>query len=151
MRSALLGALASAALAGCATTEAPPSATAAVSALRPEPGEPYRSMMLPADVATVGPALENVAARCWLDGELRAANLLVDQTSGTLAFFNDGGQILTAEIHPRRTQLTEVRFSGAAIEEPGRYERMKSSLEAALASETETCGYPPTPATTDPT
>ena len=124
------------ALAACAQS-APPSGYGYRQPAAPE--ESFRSVVLEEEYAAVRSGLERVAAECWLDGELRAANLLVDRNTGDLGFYDDAGKMLTADIVPIRTRVTEVRLIGAAIEAPGRYERMKSSLTRTVASGSAAC------------
>ncbi|MBK0398941.1 hypothetical protein H0I76_07050 [Limibaculum sp. M0105] len=103
------------------------------------PNETYRAVVLQADYAQVRDGLELVGASCWLDAELQAANMLVDRRTGDVSFFTDDAKILTADIVPIRVNVIEVRLIGEAIAEPGRYERMKSSLTRTVASGAAAC------------
>lgn len=105
----------------------------------PPPSEPFRTVTLAADHAAVRAGLERVGATCWLDAELQAANMLVDRQSGDVTFFTDAGKILTADIVVLSGASTEVRLIGAAIEAPGRFERMHSSLGRTVASGAPAC------------
>ncbi|MCL5777344.1 hypothetical protein M1105_10130 [Limibaculum sp. FT325] len=103
------------------------------------PAEPFRAVVLEADYAAVRTGLEQVGAVCWLDAELQAANMLVDRQTGDVSFFTDAGKLMTADIVPVRANVTEVRLIGAAVEAPGRYERMKSSLTRSVAAGAAAC------------
>lgn len=103
------------------------------------PEEPYRAVVMEADYASVRDALEAVAAECWLDGELQAANLLVDRQTGDVTFFDDAGKMLVADIVPIRGKVTEVRLIGPAVDAPGRYERMRSTLRRSVSAGSATC------------
>jgi hypothetical protein len=139
MRAArLAAALAGPALLIACAAPAPPEGYGAYSPPPPPEGV-WHGVILEAAYPDVREGLEQVAARCWLDAELGAANLLVDRNTGDLTFYDDGGEMLAADIVPVRPGVVEVRLVGAAMAEPGRRARMETSLANTVAAGESRC------------
>ncbi|MEO0957893.1 MAG: hypothetical protein AAFY66_05410 [Pseudomonadota bacterium] len=77
--------------------------------------------------------VEEVAARCWLDGVLRADAMVVDRASGRIVMTGETDDLLIVDFIPRGTpqSLAAMRLSGAAVTNEEQTRRLIEHLERA--------------------
>lgn len=59
--------------------------------------------------------LEEVAARCWLDGIVRGAQMIVDRQTGAVIIVGDTNDLLSAQFLSPRNGRSRVRLTGPVI------------------------------------
>lgn len=124
--------------AGCAVpvAEAPsPAASAPVANLGAEPG-------LPLALARRGQAartlVEQVAARCWLDGVVRGGSMVVDRQTGRVIITSETEDLLIADIVPEGDSSI-VRLTGPAVADPAMAVRLSETLQTAVDTGETSC------------
>jgi len=122
------------ALAACATDEPAPVPVAQVPA---QPANIVYSVQKPEGQART--FVEEVAARCWLDTELRAAAVIVDRQTGRIIVVGDTEALLVADFTPVGDTRTDVALTGPAIEDTARATRLTLRLSQAEASGDTAC------------
>jgi hypothetical protein len=75
--------------------------------------------------------LERVASRCWLDGIVRGANMIVNRDTGNLTIVDDKIDLLAADFLEPRDGKARLRLSGPVIDDPEKKTRLVTSLERA--------------------
>ncbi|MEL6577328.1 MAG: hypothetical protein AAFQ81_15715 [Pseudomonadota bacterium] len=77
--------------------------------------------------------VEEVAARCWLDGVLRADAMIVDRASGRIVMTGETDDLLIVDFIPRADSqaLAALRLSGPAVTNEEQTRRLLEHLERA--------------------
>lgn len=87
-------------------------------------------------VARIGPAAANlvheVAARCWLDGVLRAGTMTVNRSTGRIELSDDRGLMVAADYVENVGLVSRWRLSGPSVASPVIVDRLVSSLDRAV-------------------
>ncbi|MEM6946102.1 MAG: hypothetical protein AAF565_20340, partial [Pseudomonadota bacterium] len=91
---------------------------------------PELTIELGLPTAEARPFVEEVAARCWLDGVLQADAMIVDRASGRIVMTGETADLLTVDFIPRPdpTQLASMRLSGPAISNEEQTRRLLEHL-----------------------
>lgn len=74
--------------------------------------------------------MHELAARCWLDGIVQGAQLIV-KPDGNLVIVGDTKDLLAAEYVGPKGSRTRWRLTGAVIEEPERTRQLVRSIDMA--------------------
>ena len=74
--------------------------------------------------------IHELAARCWLDGIVRGAQLIV-KPDGNLVIVGDTKDLLVAEYIGPKGSRTRWRLTGTVIEEPERTRQLVQSIDKA--------------------
>ncbi len=128
-------------LAGCAM----PAEDAGVEAPAPAPAvdltaRPGLPLALPRTGQAAKTLVEQVAARCWLDGVVRGGSMVVDRQTGHIVITSDTEDLLIADIVPEGTGSI-VRLTGPAAADPAMAVRLSETLQNAV--DTGETGCPP--------
>jgi len=87
-------------------------------------------------VASAGPRaralLEEVAARCWLDGIVRGAQLIVDRQTGAVIIVDDTSDLLSAQFIAPRGGRSRIRLSGPVVADRAKADKLVWSLDRAV-------------------
>ncbi|MEM7497076.1 MAG: hypothetical protein AAF371_03670 [Pseudomonadota bacterium] len=77
--------------------------------------------------------VEEVAARCWLDGVLQADAMVVDRASGRIVMTGETADILVVDFIPRPSveALATMRLSGPVVTNEQKTRRLIEHLERA--------------------
>lgn len=84
--------------------------------------------------------LEQVAARCWLDGVVRGAGMIVDRQTGRIVIAGETRQLLAADFLRPEDGKARIRLSGPVIADPNKQNRLVETLD--LAARTGETGCP---------
>ena len=76
--------------------------------------------------------LEEVAARCWLDGVTRGAQLIVNRQTGGLVIVGDRSELLAADFLVPREGRSRVRLSGPVVADRAKADYLVRSLDRAV-------------------
>lgn len=76
--------------------------------------------------------IEHVAARCWLDGIVRGAQLIVNRQTGNVIIVGDTTDLLAADFLRPRGGRSRVRLSGPVVADPIKRRRLVQSLDKAV-------------------
>lgn len=83
--------------------------------------------------------LERVAARCWLDGVVRGAQMIVNRDTGNLIIVGDKIDLLAADFLKPLDGKSRVRLSGPVIADPAKKTKLVTSLERAARTDETAC------------
>ena len=83
--------------------------------------------------------LEQVAARCWLDGVVRGAGMVVDRQTGRIVIAGDSRQLLAADFLRPEDGRSRVRLSGPIIADPVKQNRLVETLDLAARTGETAC------------
>lgn len=75
--------------------------------------------------------IEELAARCWLDGIVRGAALVVDRQSGRIVIDGDDENLIVAEFLPPRDGRSHIWITGPATDNPETALRIAQSVDKA--------------------
>lgn len=84
--------------------------------------------------------LEQVAARCWLDGVVGGAGMVVDRQTGRIVIAGETRQLLAADFLRPEDGRSRVRLSGPIIADSIKQRRLVETLD--LAARTGETGCP---------
>lgn len=103
----------------------------------PRPLPPPEGPAVFVRVARVGPAaadlVHEVAARCWLDGVLRAGAMTVSRATGRIELSDDIGLMVAADyVENLGPRLSRWRLSGRSIGNRTIVDQLVSSLDRAV-------------------
>ncbi|MEM9144765.1 MAG: hypothetical protein AAGC57_01105 [Pseudomonadota bacterium] len=131
----LAAAVAALLLAGCAAEPVPPPQ------LPPPPQPPVAvtEIRLAAPPSIARDRVERLAASCWLDQELAAEIMVVDRATGEIVAASEAGELLRIGFAPAGALDTDVRLSGAALQDQARSRRMTGALGRALDGPEPVC------------
>lgn len=121
-------------LAACAAPAPQPASTAPAPSIA-GPGLP---LALPLQGERARTLLEQVAARCWLDGVVRGGSMVVDRQTGQVIITSDTADLLVAQPVPAGDG-TIVRLTGPAAEDPATALRLSETLERAATTGQTSC------------
>lgn len=124
---------AAALLAACQTTAiAPPVKTtspveeASIVVLVSKTGQPARDLV------------HSVAARCWLDGVVRGAQMIV-KPSGNIEIVGDQYLLVAADYIGLKGARSRWRLTGTALRDPVKRQRLVASLDEVVRSGNTAC------------
>lgn len=129
-------------LAGCAVPAedaSPPAARAAglpAPSLTAKPGLP---LALPRTGLAARTLLEEVAARCWLDGIVRGGSMVVDRQTGRIIITSDTADLLVADIVSAGDGTSIVRLTGPAADDPTMAVQLSEALQRAVDTGETAC------------
>lgn len=110
-----------------------------------QPPKPVPAAKGPAVVVTLDRAgkpahdlVEAVAVRCWLDGVLGGAAMVVDKQTGRVIIDGETETLLAADFLPGEG-VARVRLSGPSIGDAALQDRLIGTLEAAAATGETAC------------
>ena len=83
--------------------------------------------------------LESVAARCWLDGVVRGAQMIVNRQTGNIIIVGDTTDLLAADFLPAQRGTSRVRLSGPVIAAPAKTAKLVASLDRAARTGETAC------------
>jgi hypothetical protein len=83
--------------------------------------------------------LERVAARCWLDGIVRGAAMVVDRQTGRVIIVSDTDDLLAADFLAPEGGRGRVRLSGPVIADPAKTQRLVETLDLAVRTGETSC------------
>jgi hypothetical protein len=83
--------------------------------------------------------LERVAARCWLDGILRGAAMVVDRQTGRVIIVSDDEKLLAADFLAPQDGRSRVRLSGPVLVDTVTQRRLVESLDLAARTGKTDC------------
>lgn len=69
------------------------------------------------------PLVEEIAARCWLDGTVGAAAMIVDRSSGRIVMSGETEDLLIVDFIPT-IDLARIRLSGPIIADQARTQQL---------------------------
>ena len=102
----------------------------------PAPLPPAEGPEVVVRVARVGPAgrqlVQDTAARCWLDGVLRAGNMTLDKRTGAIELSDDSGLLVAAHLIEERGSIARWRLSGPSIANRVIVARLVEALDRAV-------------------
>ncbi|MEM9784052.1 MAG: hypothetical protein AAF899_16455 [Pseudomonadota bacterium] len=128
-----LGAGLAAGLAACAAPE--PTGPTDVSGFPPPVNprvEPIVELELMRPTAEAKPFIEEVAARCWLDGVVQADAMLVDRNTGKIVMTGETDNLLVIDFLPVTDPgLARMRLTGPVLTNTSMTERLLGHLERA--------------------
>lgn len=125
-----------ASLATAACMPPPPAGGPDTSALRPAIGPEIIVSFDPGRQASRY-LVERVAARCWLDGVISGAQMIVNRQTGNLVIVGDTRDLLAADFLEPQGGFSRVRLSGPMIADPVKKNRLVAALvRAARTGET---------------
>lgn len=75
--------------------------------------------------------IEALAARCWLDGIVRGAAMVVDRPNDRIIIDGDSETLLVAQFLPPRDGRTWIRLTGRATEDPQTALKIARSVDKA--------------------
>lgn len=120
-------------LAACQTTAvAPPVKTtspieeASIVVLVSKTGQPARDLV------------HSVAARCWLDGVVRGAQMIV-KPSGNIEIVGDRYLLVAADYVGLKGARSRWRLTGTALRDPVKRDRLVSTLDDAVRTGNTAC------------
>lgn len=76
--------------------------------------------------------LEEVAARCWLDGITRGAQLIVDRQTGAVIIVGDTDDLLSANFLAPRGGRSRIRLSGPVVGNQRKADALVRTLDRAV-------------------
>ncbi|MEM6973662.1 MAG: hypothetical protein AAF577_12735 [Pseudomonadota bacterium] len=120
-------------LAACAGEPAGPGDTARLPTKVNPRVEPSLVLEVSRPTAEAKPFIEEVAARCWLDGVVQAAAMLVDRSTGKIIMTGDTDELLTIDFLPVPTPegFAQMRLTGPVLSNESQTERLIGHLERA--------------------
>jgi hypothetical protein len=83
--------------------------------------------------------VEQVAARCWLDGILRGAAMVVDRQTGRVIIVSDTENLLAADFLTPKDGRSRVRLSGPVVADPTTQRRLVETLDLAVRTGKTDC------------
>ncbi|MEO0819859.1 MAG: hypothetical protein AAF074_05445 [Pseudomonadota bacterium] len=94
---------------------------------------PEMTLELSRNTAEARPFIEELGARCWLDGVLSAANMVVDRQSGRIVFAGESEDLLVVDFLPTAepAALARMRLSGPTIGDDEKTTELLSHLTKA--------------------
>lgn len=132
-------------LTGCAAAVPPPvmPAPSAAHPAFPAPGtapDPVgQGVRVEAPASIARNRVEELAAACWLDAELRADAMIVDRQTGAIVATGADGPLLRIAFAPLGALATDVRLTGRALDDPQRRARLVDALGRVLDGATPAC------------
>lgn len=85
--------------------------------------------------------VEEVAARCLLDGVVRGAAMVVDRQSGRVVIAGDREELLAIDILGSGWRSTRVRLSGPTVADPRTREAMVYQIDRASRTGDTACPH----------
>ncbi len=83
--------------------------------------------------------LELVAARCWLDGVVLGAQLIVDRQTGRVIIVDETSDLLAADFLANKGGRSRVRLSGPVVGDPIKANKLVESLDRAVRTGETAC------------
>jgi hypothetical protein len=83
--------------------------------------------------------LELVAARCWLDGVVLGAQLIVDRQTGRVIIVDETSDLLAADFLANKGRRSRVRLSGPVVGDPIKANKLVESLDRAVRTGETAC------------
>lgn len=83
--------------------------------------------------------VERVAARCWLDGVVGGAQMIVNRQTGGIIIVGETTDLLAADFLEPRDGRSRVRLSGPVIAEPAKKSRLVTTLDRAARTGETAC------------
>jgi len=83
--------------------------------------------------------IEHVAARCWLDGIVGGAAMVVDRQTGRVIIVSDTEDLLAADFLRPAGGRSRVRLSGPVISDPAKARRLVQTLDHAVKTGDTAC------------
>ena len=83
--------------------------------------------------------IHNLAARCWLDGVVRGANLIVTPFNGGIEIVGDTATLLKGRFLHSEGPAARLRLTGSAIANPEMVAKLKSTLQIAVKTGETRC------------
>lgn len=83
--------------------------------------------------------LELVAARCWLDGVVLGAQMIVDRQTGRVIIVGDTRDLLAADFLRNKGGRSRVRLSGPVVADPVKADKLVQSLDRAVRTGETAC------------
>ena len=127
-------AIAALTLAACESTSPPTTGFLPSSQLAyPLAEGPEVTVELDQTLAEARPFVEQVAARCWLDGVVQADAMIVDRATGRIVLTGPSEDLAVVDFIPTADAeaLARMRLSGAVLTNKEKTERMLEHLERA--------------------
>ena len=94
----------------------------------PLPSDPaFLTLELNATPEEARPVVEEIAARCWLDGVVGAGTMLVDRDTGQILMSGETEDLLVVDFLPT-TDLARMRLSGPVMADRAKQERLLMPL-----------------------
>ncbi|MGF1554217.1 MAG: hypothetical protein ACFBWO_17195 [Paracoccaceae bacterium] len=150
MRTFSIAACAALSLAACATDD-----EAVVSGIPPQPlgyplaPDPSMTVELDRSTPEAIPFVEEIAARCWLDGLVQADAMIVDRSSGRIVMTGETTDLLILDFLPVDEEaLASLRLAGPVLVDETKTETMLHHLAHATREDEIICpplGSRPTP------
>ena len=75
--------------------------------------------------------IEQVGARCWLDGITQGAQMFVDRQTGRIVIVGETSDLLAADFLPPSDERSRIRLSGPVVGDPAKASRLVETLDIA--------------------
>lgn len=83
--------------------------------------------------------VEHVGARCWLDGIVRGAQMIVDRQTGRIIIVGDTSDLLAADFLPPEDGRSRIRLSGPVVADQVKANRLVETLDLAVRTGKTDC------------
>lgn len=89
--------------------------------------------------ADAGRLVHDLAARCWLDGVVRGASLIVVAGTGEIRIVGETETLVATRFLTSQGENTRLRLTGTAVTDPAMAARLKATLERAARTGETAC------------